>query len=203
MRLICDARLFLVLHSCIQVFQGEFYLSNLQLFFAATEEPASGIGAFNINLKAFLFQLATFLIVLLILRRWVLPKLVKTIEDRRKTLEESLVQAKKTEEALHSAEAKAGEIISSAREQADRAMIEAQASAKEIIKAGEASASVQGDRIIAEAKEKLEQEKLKLHTELRAELGELVVEATEKVLREKIDAKTDRRLIERSLKELA
>lgn len=175
---------------------------DIPLKFAATEEPASGLSAFNINLKSFLFQLATFVIVLLILRRWVFPKLIATIEARRETLEKSLIQAKKTEEALAAAEQKAGQIIQAARENADRSLAEAGAQAKEIIAKAETAADEQGQRLIAEAKERLGQEKLKLQSELRAELTDLVILTTEKVLSEKIDKNTDRRLIERSLKEL-
>ena len=55
----------------------------------AAESSSSGISSLGVNLKSFIFQLITFLIVLLILRRWVFPKLVATLEERRKTLEEA------------------------------------------------------------------------------------------------------------------
>jgi len=64
---------------------------------------SSGISSLGVNLKAFIFQLVTFLLVLLILRRWVFPKLVATLESRRDALERSLLQAKETEEALKAA----------------------------------------------------------------------------------------------------
>ena len=54
---------------------------------------SSGISSLGINLKGFLFQLITFVIVLLILRRYVFPKLVATLEARRSALEQSLAQA--------------------------------------------------------------------------------------------------------------
>ena len=170
--------------------------------FAEVEESASGISAFNINLKSFAFQLATFVIVLLVLKRWVFPKLIATIESRRQALEESLVKAKQTDEALVNAEQKAGQIISAAREQADRSLAEAQAQSKEIIAKAEVSADTQAQRLITEARERLGQEKLKLHEELKSELADLVVLTTERVLREKIDESSDRRLVEDSIKEL-
>ncbi|MBI4033613.1 F0F1 ATP synthase subunit B [Candidatus Saccharibacteria bacterium] len=167
------------------------------------EDSAGGISAFNVNLKSFLFQLATFVIVLLVLRRWVFPKLTATIEARRKTLEESLVKAKETEEALTRAEQKAGQIIGAAREQADRALTEANSQAKEIIAKSEASAELQAKRLIDEAKERLGHEHLKLQEQLKDELTDLVIITTEKVLRKKVNETEDRRLIEDALKELA
>lgn len=171
--------------------------------FAETQESASGIGAFNINLKGFLFQLITFVIVLLVLRRFVLPRLIKTIEDRRKVLEDSLQNAKKTEQALADAEAQAVEIIQVARRQADQAVADAVSQAKEIIAQAEIKAEEQSERILAETKERLNQEKLKLKEELKDELADIVIITAEKVLQEKIDEKADQELVNRYIKEMA
>jgi F-type H+-transporting ATPase subunit b len=166
------------------------------------QSSSGGISSLGINLKSFIFQLITFLIVLLILRRWVFPKLVATLEARRKTLEESLVQARQTEETLHQAETKAGEILKQARTQADAALAEAGSKAEEIIAKGEAAAAERAARIIKEAEARLGQERERLHSELRKELAGLVAIATEKVLAKKLDEREDRALIERSLKEI-
>ncbi|MDB5161485.1 MAG: atpF [Candidatus Saccharibacteria bacterium] len=164
---------------------------------------SGGISSLGVNGQSFLFNLITFAIVLLILRRWVFPKLVKTLEDRRKTLEESLVQARQTEEALANAEVKAEELLTKARTQADAALAEARKQAEVIIAKGETEAGERARRIIAEAEARLDIERQRLHQQLRRELAALVVTATEKVLRKKLDEKTDRELIEKSLKELA
>lgn len=176
-------------------------MNALTLKFA--DDSASGIGSLGINLKAFIFQLITFLIVLAILQRWVFPKLVATLEERRKVLEDSLNQAKQTEETLSKAETKAEELLAKARAEADAAMSDAKTRVDEIIAAGEKAASERGARIIKEAEEHLDQERMRLHSELRKELADLVVTTTEKVLREKVDGRGDRALIEKSLKELS
>lgn len=168
--------------------------------FAASS--SGGISSLGVNLKSFVFQLITFLIVLLILRRWVFPKLVATLEGRRQALEESLQQARLTEETLQKAESKAAEILQKARAQADEAMAEAQTKAEEIIAAGETAASERAARIIKEAEAHLDQERSRLHQDLRAELADLVVATTEKVLRKKVSESEDRKLIEQTLKEL-
>lgn len=166
------------------------------------ESSSSGISSLGINLKSFIFQLITFLIVLLILRRWVYPKLVATLEERRKTLEESLTQAKQTEEALARAEAQAGELLRKARAEADAALADANTRVEEIIAKGEETASVKAARIIKDAEEHLDKERQRLHNDLRQELAELVASATEKVLQKKLDEREDRALIERSLREI-
>ena len=166
------------------------------------ESSSGGISSLGINLKGFIFQLITFVIVLLILRRWVFPKLIATLEARRKTLEESLIQAKETQEALEKAEEKAAEILHKAREKADQALADAQNQAKDLIAKAEVAAQEQAGRITKEAQDQLHQERNKLYEDLKNELAGLVALATEKVLRRKIDEQEDRHLIEESLKEV-
>ena len=166
------------------------------------DSNSGGISSLGVNLKSFVFQLITFVIVLLILRRWVFPKLVATLEARRKTLEESLVQAKQTQEALERAEEKAGQILHKAREQADTALANAKSEAKDVVSQAETAAKVQADRVLKEAEAQLGQERNKLREELKDELADLVVLTTEKVLRTKLNPKEDARLIEQSIKEL-
>jgi F-type H+-transporting ATPase subunit b len=169
---------------------------------AAGESSSGGISSLGLNVKAFVFQLITFLIVLLILRRWVFPKLVATLEQRRKVLEESLEQARKTEETLRKTEASTAEILSKARDDADAALSDAQARAKEIIAEAEKSGEAASLRIVKEAEAHLGQERNKLRDEIKEELADLVVATTEKVIGKRLSAQEDMGLIKDSIKEL-
>ncbi|MBI2592018.1 F0F1 ATP synthase subunit B [Candidatus Saccharibacteria bacterium] len=175
---------------------------DIPVYFAEADGSSSGLGAFNINLKAFVFQLITFVIVLLVIRRWVLPPVLKTLEDRRRTLEQSLTHAKETEEALAKAEIRAEEIIARARAAADEALAEAKRAAGGIIADAEAVASQRAALIIKETESNLSQEYAKLHKQLRGELAELVAEATKKIIDEKLSPQHDRSLIERAIRGL-
>lgn len=174
---------------------------NTPLQFAETS-GSSGIGAFNINLKGLIFQFVTFVIVLLVFKRWILPPLLKTLEDRRKILEQSLTDARQTQEALAQAEDKAEEIIAKARTHADETFAQARKSAEAHIVNAETAAAERAALIIKDAEAHLDQERQQLRSELRAELAELVADATEKIIHQKLDKQADRALIERSLKEL-
>jgi F-type H+-transporting ATPase subunit b len=166
------------------------------------ESSSGGISSLGINLKSFVFQLMTFLIVLGILRKWVFPKLVATLEDRRRVLEQSLEQARKTEQTLHETETKVTEVLREARVEGDKAIAEAKSEAKDIITRAEQTGESSAKRIIAEAEAHLGQERAKLHAELKKELAELVVTTTEKVLNKKLNAKDDLELVQQSVKEL-
>ncbi|HSX17969.1 MAG TPA: F0F1 ATP synthase subunit B [Candidatus Saccharimonadales bacterium] len=170
--------------------------------FAEASSSTSGIGAFNINLKSFIFQLVTFVIVLLIFKRWILPPITKTLEARRQTLEDSLTKAKEIEEALARSEEKSNEILQKARQLADQALSDANSHAKDIITKAGSAAEVQAQRIIKEAEDRLSQERQNLHEELKGELADLVVMTTEKVLRNKLNEHEDRRLVEEAVREV-
>lgn len=168
--------------------------------FADSNSSSSGIGAFNINLKSFLFQLVTFALVLLVFKRWILPPILKTLEDRRQTLEQSLENAKQTEETLAKAEVTAEGILTKARVQADGALAEAKKAAAGHIAEAEAKAAERAVLIIKDAEANLSEEREKLSQELRKELAVLVADATEKIIDEKLDPKKDMSLIERALR---
>ena len=171
--------------------------------FAQSSNQESGIGAFHINLKSFLFQLITFTIVLLIFKRWILPPLTKTLEERRNTLDKSLEQAKETESALARAEAKAEELLAKARQQADEALAEAKKASVETINQAEAAAAKRAELIIQDAEKHLGQERDKLRTELKSELADLVADASGKIIKQKLDDKEDLSLIEKVIKGVA
>lgn len=156
----------------------------------------------GINLQGFVFQLITFLLVLLILRKYVFPKLVETMEKRRQTLEQSLLDAKKTQEALARAEDEAASLLGKARQDADNALAEAASQARQLIAKAEQAADERAQRLLDEAKSQIDQERVKLRQEIKGELADLVVTATEKVLRGKLDAEEDGKLIEKSIKEV-
>jgi len=163
---------------------------------------SSGISSLGLNLKSFIFQLITFLIVLLILSRWVFPRLVATLEKRREALERSLEQAKATEETLKAAEEKADKLLHRAREQADVSLTDASKKAKAVITDAESAAGEKAGRIIKDAQAHLAQEHERLHQELRSELADLVIRTTERVVRQKLDKETDKQLVETAIKEL-
>jgi F-type H+-transporting ATPase subunit b len=166
----------------------------------AQADSSGGLGAFQLNIKDFVIQLITFVLVLLILRKWVVPKLVATMDQRRQALEQSLVDAQATEEALAKAEARAEDILSKARAQADEALAEAKDAGSGIIAKAETAAAERAELIIKEAESRLAEERDKLRTELRAELADLVSDATAKIIHEKLDQKRDMSLIERAIK---
>src|SRR6476620_9196420 len=85
----------------------------------SAEETQGLFQALGIDLKLLIEQGLAFLILVFVLGKFVYPILVKTIEDRRAAIEAGLQEAKQSQEALETAEAKVAELLEAARKDAD------------------------------------------------------------------------------------
>lgn len=170
-------------------------------YFAQEAAASGGIGALGINLQSFLFQLITFVLVLIILRKFVYGRLVDTLEARRQAVVDSLKAAEQSVKDLEQAETKVAALIEEAREEARGIVETAHKESNAMIEDAETKASRKAEHIIAQAETRMQHEVASAREALRSETAVLVAAATEKILREKVDAKTDAKLIEAAIKE--
>ena len=164
-------------------------MTNLFLQFAAetvqaTEkvEAAGGISALGLNLKGFLFQLITFVLVLLLLRKYVYGKLVDTLETRRQAVIGSIEQAKLAADELKGTEEKIEQMFSEARQQSADIVATAHKEATSMVEDAEAKAQKKAEHIVAEAKTQLDGEILKARTTLQKETKALVARLQNRLL---------------------
>lgn len=164
-------------------------------------EQAGGLAALGLNWQAFLFQLITFVIVLLVLRKFVFGRLVATLEARRQAVEQSLEHAAQTEKKLHSAESDIAALLTAARTNADEIIADSHKEAAKLLEAAEAKAAARAERMAADAKAQLAVEVQKARQALKAETAQLVATATEQMLQQKMTAAQDTALIAKALKQ--
>lgn len=171
-------------------------INNLLMQFAAAEgERASGLGALGINVQSFLFQLITFILVLLLLRKFVYSRLIDTLEARRTAVIDSLEQAKKIAKELEDTNHKTAQMIKEARAEADDVIATGQKEATAIIDAANHKAVAQTKHILSEAETRIQGEVRAARQAIKAETIGLVAHATEMIIKEKLDPKKDSELI--------
>lgn len=170
---------------------------------AESTEAAGGISALGLNWKSFLFQLITFVIVLLILKKFVFGKLINVLDARQKAVEDSLKNAAEIEEKLANAEKSIAKMLSDARKEADEVVSSSHKEAAQAVEAAEQKATKRAEHIVKEAKEQMGVEIAKARDELKAETIKLVAAATERVIGEKLDATKDARLIDAAINSAA
>ena len=169
----------------------------------AAEAEAGALSALGLDAKAFLFQLITFVLLLLILRKFAFPVLVKTLEDRRKAVEQSIDQAKHTEAAMKDAEKQIEKMLREARDEAAELVATGHKEAAKMVEEAEAKAAKRAEHIVAEAHTNMEHELNKARQALKNETAALVAEATGAILKEKVDAKKNATLISQTLASVA
>lgn len=164
-------------------------------------EAAGGIAALGLNWQGFLFQLITFVIVLLILRKFVFGKLVGVLEARQKAVEDSLKNAAETEEKLKNAEKTIAGLLADARKEADEVVRASHKEAAQLVEVAESKAVKRADHIVADAKAQLDVEVRKARESLKAETAQLVAAAAGHIIQEKIDPAKDAKIIDAALKQ--
>jgi F-type H+-transporting ATPase subunit b len=166
---------------------------------AQTNEAPGGLAALGLDVKYFLFQLASFVIVLLVLRKWVFPKLVATLEERRLTVEKSLEQAKEAEASLNKAEKQITALLHEAQERAEGITDTAHKKSLEMIEAAESKASKRAQHIVTEAQAQIAADLRQARESLKQETAQLVAYATEQIIKEKVDVVKNGELINTAL----
>lgn len=174
----------------------------LTVLASTAAEESEGIAALGIDPLAILAQGATFLLFFFLIKKFALTKIVKTLEDRRVTIEGSLDKAEELTKQNEEAEKRVNALLSDARKESEDIINKSHEEAGSIITAAEDKAGEKAEKIIADGKSQIEQQVAKAQEQLKKETLSLVAAATETVLAKKVDAKTDAKLIEDALKEV-
>lgn len=155
-------------------------------------------GLLEINVT-FLVEVVAFVIMLLILGKWVYPPILKAAEERQNQIEAALKDAEKARQdaqaALEGVQTQLEESREQAREIVNRARKDAVMEVEELRAKARDEARIASER----AQSEIAAEKDRVMRELRKETGALVVAAAGKVLGEAIDERTHQRLIDESL----
>lgn len=177
----------------------------MHVLFAATAEAAHEaesaglLTALGIDGKLLIQQAVAFLILMAILRKWVYPVLIKSIDDRRNAIEAGLAEAKKAQEMMEQTETKVDAMLKEARTNADELLARAQTEATGIVADAEGKAKTRADQIVKDAHSQLQSDIAKARIALKRDTVQLVAMATERIIHEKVDSSKDTQLIDRAL----
>lgn len=164
-------------------------------------KSASPIDALGIDVKLLVFQIIAFAILVWVLSRFVFPVLMRAVDERQKAIDESLQAAHAAEKNAAAAQAKIDEMLKSARAEAGDIVTTAKDEASAMVARAEEKSRAQAEHIVAEARESIGKEIVAAKKALHNETIELVAQATEKVVGKSVDAKVDKTVIADSLKE--
>lgn len=170
--------------------------------FAKTAESAGGVAVLGIDGKTLIIQIATFVLVFLLLKKYAFGPIVKTLDARYEKIESSLDKAEKLEEANQKAEAEVQKLLRQARTEAEEIIAKSRDEAGAIISDASNAAEAKAKKILADSLAKIDQQAEKTQEELKKQTLELVSQATAALLGEKVDAKKNEQLIKKALSEV-
>jgi F-type H+-transporting ATPase subunit b len=158
---------------------------------------------FGWNLQLFLSQVISFVIVAFLLRRFAYKPILGILEERRRRIEEGLLNAEKIKHELAEAEQRYAEILAKANEQAQRMIDEARESSAHLTERKQQEAITAAEQIIAKARDAAALERERTMAEMKRELGRLVVETTAKVTGKVLTPEDQKRLQEEAARQVA
>jgi F-type H+-transporting ATPase subunit b len=158
---------------------------------------------FGWNLKLFLSQVISFVIVALLLRKLAYKPILAVLAQRRQQIADAQLNAEKIKQQLADAEQRHAEILAKANAQAQKMIDDARESASHVAERKQQEAVAAAEQIMAKAREASAIEHEKTMTDLKRELGRLVVDTTAKVTGKVLTADDQRRLQEEASRQLA
>jgi F-type H+-transporting ATPase subunit b len=158
---------------------------------------------FGWNLKLFLSQVISFVLVALLLRRFAYQPILNVLHERRERIAEGLRNAEKIKQQLAEAEKHHAEILAKAHAEAQKMIDEARESSAHLADRKLQEAIVAAEHVMARAREASALEHERTMAELKREVGRLVVETTAKVTGKVLTSEDQRRLQEEAARQLA
>lgn len=174
---------------------------------AAAAEGGGLIGGtaekFGVTWQLFISQVISFCLVAFLLHRFAYKPILAVLEERRKRIADSLVNAEKIKQQLADAEAAYRKRIQEADAAAKLLIDEARAAATKVQERETQNAIAQAEQIIAKAREASQADYEKMKQDLRREMGRLAVDLAAKVTGKVLTVDDQRRLADETNRELA
>lgn len=127
-----------------------------------------------------------FLVVLFMLKKMAWKPILESIQQREKTISDSIESAKIMKEEIARLKSSNEDLLKQAREERDGLLKEAREAKVAIISEAKTKASAEGDRIVAAAREQIKNEKLAAISELKNQVAVLSIEIAEKILKNEL-----------------
>ena len=168
-----------------------------------TEMLRDTADTFGWNPWLFFSQVISFAIVAFLLTRFAYKPILAVLEERRRRIEEGLLNAEKIKKQLAEAEQRYADILAKANAEAQKMIDEARESSAHLAERKQQEAIAAAEQIIAKAREASAIEHDRTMESLKRELGRLVVDTTAKVTGKVLTPEDQRRLQEETAHQLA
>jgi F-type H+-transporting ATPase subunit b len=141
----------------------------------------------------------TFLIVFLLLRKMAWKPILKALKDREKSIQDALDSAQRAKEEMQALQASNEAILMEARNERDKLLKEARETKESIIGEAKAGAQKEADKIMQNARESIQSEKVAALDELKNQVAKLSIEIAEKIIRTELSSDEKQKVLVNTL----
>jgi F-type H+-transporting ATPase subunit b len=143
-----------------------------------------------------------FTLLVLLLKKFAWKPILSAVDERNKSIKDSLAQAEKARSEMSELTANNEKIIAQAKVDRDIILKEARDMKNEIISEAKDKANKEAEKLVSTAKEQILNEKMKAITELKNHVADLSIEMAEKILSSELsDVAKQKELVSKALKE--
>lgn len=121
-------------------------------------------------------------VVFFVLAKFAFPVINGMLKKREEEINASLENAKRIKEEMENVQEEAQKIIAKTREECDRMLTESRKFSETYMEETKKKANEEGKRIIENAKEAMEHEKMAVVTEVKNQIADISIKVAEKIL---------------------
>ncbi len=159
------------------------------------------ISEFSIGL--FFWQTVLFVGLIFLLRKFAWKPILNAVNEREEKIQGALKAAEEAEKKMQALNNESEALLKQAREERDQILKEAREARETIIGEAKGKASAEADKIIAQARETINNEKMAAITELKNQVAVLSIEIAEKILKEQLSGDDKQKaMVDNLLKEV-
>lgn len=143
------------------------------------------------KLGLIVWTILAFGIVFFILAKYAWKPILKSLNDREKNINDSILSAENVRKEMSELKSENEALLAQAREERGQMLREAKETRDKIILEAKEQARIETSKIIADAQNVINQQKMAAITDLKNQVGNLVLEVSEKVIRRELSNKTE------------
>jgi len=146
-----------------------------------------------------IWTLLAFVIVLLVLRKFAWGPILSALNEREKTIADSLATAERVQADMARMQQENQDLMAKAREERAVMIKEAKETRDKMVNEAKELAKQEAAKILADASAALENQKMAALTDVKNQIGNMVIEISEKVIRRSLENSQDQETYIRQL----
>jgi F-type H+-transporting ATPase subunit b len=143
------------------------------------------------GLGLIIWNFVAFLVLLFLLKKFAWKPILKSLNEREANIADSIATADKVRAEMAQLKSENEALLAKAREERAEMLKEAKVTRDKMISEAKEMAKAEGNKMIADAQQAINNQKMAAITDVKNQVGELVIEVAEKVLQRELSNKAE------------